>query len=92
MYGREIDDEVTTFGTTGYTFDGVFLLYDRLTESVWFPLRDGAFDAVGGPLLGRRIPYLEKPPITSLGAWRARHANTLVLLGDSGDVPISTAP
>lgn len=80
MYGREIDGTVTTFGTTGYTLDNVFLLYDRLSQSVWYPLGDGAFDAVGGPMLGKKIPYLLKPPVTSLGTWMQTHPDSLVLL------------
>ena len=84
MYGREWDGEVTTFGTTGYTYDDVFLLYDRATRTVWYPLEEGAFDGVGGPELGRKIKFIEKPPVMTLGAWRLRHPNTVVLLHDRG--------
>lgn len=83
VYGREIDGVETTFGTTGYTFDDTFVLYDRLTETVWYPLNDGAFDAIGGPKRGAVIPYIEKPPIVTLGAWHSRHPRTRVLLGDA---------
>ncbi len=71
---------MTTFGTTGYTFNNVFLLYDRLSRTVWYPLKDGAFDGLGGPLQGKQIPFIDKPPITTLGEWRREHPETEVLL------------
>ena len=82
VYGREVDGKVTTFGTTGYTHNSIFLLYDRLSDTVWYPLDDGVFDGVGGEHLGDKIPFLEKPPIVTLGAWRKDHPDTLVLLRD----------
>jgi len=88
VYGREIDGKVTTFGTTGYTFDSVFALYDRATGSVWYPLKDGAFDAIGGPKRGTKLPFLEKPRIMLLGEWRRIHPETDVLLkNDPPDPP-----
>lgn len=86
VYGREVNDQVTTFGTTGYTFNNIFVLYDRLTDSVWYPLKDGAFNAIGGRRHGDRIPFLEKPPILKLGDWREAHPETDVLLDDSGNL------
>ena len=83
VYGREIDGTVTTFGTTGYTNNRIFLLYDRLTRTVWYPLDDGAFDGVGGEKLGSKIPYIEKPPRLPLSEWVAMHPGTTVLLDDA---------
>ena len=86
VYGREIEGQVTTFGTTGYTRHDVFLLYDRLTGTVWYPLTNEAFDGIGGELLGSSIPILDKPPIMTLDEWRQMHPHTLVLLGDKSQV------
>lgn len=74
---------VTTFGTTGYTYNNIFLLYDRHSDTVWYPLDDGAFDGIGGTLLGQKIPFIAKPPIMTLAEWRELHPETLVLLRDS---------
>jgi len=82
VYGREVDGKETTFGTTGYTYNSIFMLYDRLTKTVWYPLDDGAFDGVGGEKLGGKIPFLAEPPIVTLGQWRKEHPNTQVLLKD----------
>jgi hypothetical protein len=87
VYGREIEGSVTTFGTTGYTYNRVFALYDRATGSVWYPLEDGAFDAIGGPKRGAKIPFIEKPQIMRLGEWRQRHPDTDVLLEDNPPDP-----
>ena len=73
---------MTTFGTTGYTHHDIFLLYDRVTRSVWYPLGHGAFDAIGGPMLGKKLAILSEPPVVTLRAWLAEHPDSLVLLGD----------
>ncbi len=83
VYGREVKGKVTTFGTTGYTFNNIFVLYDRLTDTVWYPLKDGAFDAIGGERRGDQIPFLGKPPIMKLREWREANPETDVLLEDA---------
>lgn len=79
VYGREIDGIEVTFGTTGYTMNNVFVLYDRATESVWYPSSDTALEAMSGAQKGRTIPFLDKPQPMTLGEWRARHPRTKVL-------------
>lgn len=80
MYRREVDGQVAEFGTTGYTMNHVFVLYDRVTESVWYPLNDGTLDAVSGPEKGRQIPLLAEPGKMRLSAWQKLHPDTKVLL------------
>ena len=70
-----------TFGTTGYTHKRTFLLYDRRTESVWYPLESGEMNAIGGELAGRALPFLGEPSRVSLAEWRREHADSLVLVG-----------
>lgn len=86
MYGRQVNGQTTTFGTTGYTYNDLFLLYDRLTQSVWYPMEDGAINGIGGSQLDRRIAFLEKPPIVTLGEWRNLYPDTMVLLDDAASV------
>lgn len=86
MYGREVDGKVTTFGTTGYTYKNVFLLYDRSTQTVWYPLGEAGLDGIGGPRQSDHIEFIEKPKIVSLGEWRRSHPETLVLLEDESAV------
>lgn len=82
VYGREFDGTVTTFGTTGYTFKNTFVLYDRSTSSVWYPLSSGRFDAIGGQLRGRTIPFLAQPEKTTLKEWLTKYPDSDVLLMD----------
>ena len=77
---RTIDGEVYSFGTSGYTMNNVFVLYDRNTDSVWYPLSDDTFDAVSGPDKGKTLNFIAKPEVMRLHEWAARHPETLVLI------------
>ncbi len=77
---------MTTFGTSGYTFKKTFVLYDRATESLWYPTGDGHVTSVSGPRQGKKLPYLAESSVMPLGEWRELHPKTLVLLGDRSDV------
>ena len=80
VYGREIEGELTTFGTTGYTYKNTFLLYDRATESMWYPLKKGEFNALSGKHKGKALQYMGEPEIMSLGDWRKLHPHTVILI------------
>jgi hypothetical protein len=80
VYGREIDGAATTFGTTGYTYDFTFLLYDRKSDSVWYPLEEGKLTAVGGAHAGESIEFLAQPKRMPLREWREKHPESLVLV------------
>jgi len=64
IYKRTYGDKVFTFAVSGYTYydpkvwDGLdgFILWDRETESLWWPLID---EAVSGALKGVRLQKLE---------------------------------
>lgn len=80
MCARTIEGQTVSFGTTGYTMNNVFVLYDRSTDSVWYPLKDDSFDAVSGPFRGRALKFIAKPAVMRLHEWAAEHPDTLVLL------------
>lgn len=81
VHGREREGEVDEFGVSGYLHDNVFIMFDRKTESLWYPLDDKKWTAISGPRKGETIPFRSKPPIVSLGEWRKEHPKTVVLLG-----------
>ena len=81
VYGREIDGEVTTFGTTGYTYQNTFVLYDRRTQSVWYPFQSDEMNALSGPCAGTALPFLAQPEQVSLAEWREDHPDSLILVG-----------
>ena len=85
MCVREIDGEAVEFGTTGYTMEHVFVIYDRATESIWYPMTDGTFDAVAGAQRGAALPFLAKPKPMPLEAWLAKHPKTAILLPSERD-------
>lgn len=80
VYGREIDGKVTTFGTTGYTYRNTFVLYDRQTESVWFPYKPKEMNALSGQYAGNALPFLAEPELVPLADWRKNHPSSLVLV------------
>jgi len=71
---------VDEFGVSGYVYKNVFIIYDRKTESLWYPLDHDKWTAISGPRKGETIPFIEKGVVT-LGEWRKEHPDTLVLLG-----------
>ena len=75
-----VDGEVLSFGTTGYTMNNTFVLYDRNTDSVWFPMTENSFDSVAGPTKGTKLPFLVEPEVMRLHAWAKLHPDTLVML------------
>lgn len=80
VYGREIDGKESTFGTTGYTMNDTFVLYDRATDSVWYPSSKDALEATSGASRGFHLPFLDKPVPMPLADWVAQHPETTVLL------------
>lgn len=82
MYGREIDGHLDEFGVSGYVYRNTFILYDRRTESLWYPLDHEKWTAISGPRQGEVLPFIEEPTPLPLGEWRRQHPETLVLLGD----------
>lgn len=58
----------------------VFVLYDRSTDSVWYPLTDMTFDAVAGKAKGTSIDFIAKPEVMRLREWKKLYPDTEVLL------------
>jgi predicted metalloprotease with PDZ domain len=83
---REIDGKAVQFGTSGYTMDHVFVLYDRATGSVWYPLGDKTLDAVAGAKRGDSIDFLSKPSPQPLSTWLEKHPGSEVLLPTEQDL------
>jgi hypothetical protein len=79
VYSREQDGVESHFGTTGYTMKNTFVLFDRETESVWYPGQDGALNAVAGQRMGDSIPTAAKAEVLPLEAWLERHPDSKIL-------------
>ena len=90
VHGRVNVGAIDDFGVSGYVYKNVFLLYDRRTESLWYPLDDKQWTAISGPRKAESIPFIEKPAPIPPGEWRKLHPNTRVLLGDRGSLAEAT--
>lgn len=86
MCTRQDQGQAIEFGTSGYTKDDVFVLYDRTTESVWYPMEDQEFVAVSGARRGDRIPIMGEPAPVKLEEWMSMHSSSLVLLPSEDDI------
>ncbi len=69
------------FGVSGYVYRDTFLIFDRKTDSLWYPVDGTRWTAISGPRGGETIPFIERPSPVPLGEWRRKHPNTVVLLG-----------
>lgn len=87
IYKRSYGDQVLTFALTGYTYydeevwDGLdgFMLWDRETESMWWPLID---KAVSGPLKGVELLLMDEQnwKDTTWGYIKANYPEAQVLI------------
>ncbi len=80
-----MDGAAVEFGTSGYTKDHVFVLYDRATESIWYPMTDKTLDAVAGSKNGESIDILDEPAPQPLSEWLASYPDSTVLLPSEAD-------
>lgn len=82
VHGRTNGGRTDEFGVSGYVYRNTFIIFDRATESLWYPLDDTQWTAIAGPRQGEVIPFIEEPGVMSLGNWRKLFPETVVLLGD----------
>ena len=90
VHGRVNVGAIDDFGVSGYVYKDVFILYDRRTESLWYPLDDTQWTAISGPRKGETIPFIAEPSPIPLGEWRKLHPKTRVLLGDRDSLAEAT--
>ena len=77
MYSRRIDDRTLTIAPSGWTYDNVFVLYDRETGTLWYPYRKGLM-GIQGPLHERWL--LEIPSTdTQWKDWQKKHPDSKIL-------------
>ena len=83
VHGRTKDGKIDEFGVSGYVYKNVFIIFDRRTESLWYPLDDMKWTAISGKRKGETIAITDEPGLVPLGEWRKKHPNTRVLLGSA---------
>jgi hypothetical protein len=85
VYEAEASDGVAyEFGTTGLTYHGRPLLFDRATLSLWDPLSGRA---IAGPLANQGVVLAPRPMVhTAWDEWSDRYPNTSTLTLETGHV------
>jgi hypothetical protein len=79
--GELADGRTTTFGTSGMLYNSNLVMYDRTTKSMWPQLLG---TAVRGERKGERLREIGGAVTTTLGRWRAKFPNGVVLSKDTG--------
>jgi len=77
---RQVNGTAVQFGTSGKLYNNNLVMYDRLTKSLW---SQEWGQAIEGSLSGyklHRVPI----DVTTWGAWKNLHPNTLVLSRQTG--------
>ena len=79
MCSREIDGKVLTLGASGWTYFSTFVLYDRETWTMWFPLEGtGGLTGIAGPLANGLLTYRTSVK-TTWDEWVADHPDSKYL-------------
>lgn len=47
---------------------------------------DTGWTAISGPRKGEKLPFIAEPPVETLGRWRKKHPDTVVLLGSKSEL------
>ena len=80
VFIRKVNGKKTTFGVSGKLFHSCLVMYDRLTDSLWSqPWGMGVVGEQVDNHLERVLAYR-----TTLGEWKKKHPDTLVLSTDTG--------
>ncbi len=77
MYSRQIDDRTLTLAPSGWTYKSTFVLYDKETETLWYPY-DEALMGIQGLYFKRWLPIVASTDIR-WEAWKTRHPASRVL-------------
>jgi hypothetical protein len=81
VYARpKKDGKALVFGVSGKLWRDSLVMYDRSTLSLWSQVLG---EAIAGPLKGTKLAQIPSE-VTTWGAWKQRHPNTLVLVKPAG--------
>ena len=89
IFDPRVDGNRITMGTSGYLLDGIPLLYDRETESLWSEEID-SLQAVSGRYKGNRLPLVARPSVVTWSVWKARNPRSRLLVG-THEAPVASS-
>jgi hypothetical protein len=77
VYSRRIEEQILTLAPSGWTYDDVFVLYDRETQTLWYPYSKGLI-GIQGPFYNQWL--MERPSSdTRWKDWHEKHPDTKIL-------------
>jgi hypothetical protein len=77
VYSRRIDGQTLTIVPSGWTYDNIFVLYDRETETLWYPYGKG-LKGIQGKYFNRWLLKISSRD-TTWGKWYKKHPGSRVL-------------
>jgi hypothetical protein len=77
VYSRKIDGKILTIVPSGWTYNNTFVLYDRETETLWYPYRKG-LKGIQGTYFEKWLPKLPSED-TVWKKWKIKHPDSKVL-------------
>ena len=77
MYSRQIDERTLTLAPSGWTYKNTFVLYDKETETLWYPFAKGLM-GIQGVYFQRWLPKVESAD-TRWEDWKTQHPGSRVL-------------
>jgi len=85
VYESTVDGKSLTLVASGWTYHNghhdTFVLYDKETNSLWFPFaKDDFFVAIAGPLKGKKLKEIASMKRTTFSKWKKNHPKTGYIL------------
>lgn len=79
VYSREIDGQILELGASGWTYDYTFVLYDKKSDTIWYPIGDELV-CIGGEFEGKKLAQIYKITQHSWKDWESENPSTKFLL------------
>jgi hypothetical protein len=77
VYSREIDGKILTLAPSGWTYKRTFVLYDRETQTLWYPRKDGLM-GIQGVFFQRVLPKVNSKD-TDWSKWKKEYPSTKLM-------------
>jgi len=77
VYSRELNGKTLTIAPSGWTYKNTFVLYDKETESLWYPYKKGLM-GIQGIFFKQWLPKLESED-TQWAKWRRKNPNSKII-------------
>jgi hypothetical protein len=77
VYSRQIDGKILTLVPSGWTYKSTFVLYDKESESLWYPYRKGLM-GIQGKYFKQWLPQINSKD-TTWRKWIKKHPDSRIL-------------